>query len=181
MDITSQENMKRMLNTATQKIGPIDSVIYVTGRIPQVAKLIDLTRQQWDRLVDKFINTPASVIQEVLERFVPSGAKNPPLFKDKKGTIILIGPDLPLGTKVTGMERAKVEVFRGALRPFTTTVNQELSDVLKSKIRLYLILPGTVDGTESNNSNILNAVNHFSSGRAVSNSEVIYYPDETRS
>ncbi len=181
MDITSQENMKRMLNTATQKIGPINAVIYVTGKIPQMSKLVELSRQQWDGLVDKFINTPASVLQEVLGRYVPGGAKNPPLFKDKEGTIIVIGPDMPSGGKVTGRDRAKVEVFRGALRPFATTVNQELSDVLKSRIRIHLILPGSVDGTESSNARILNAVNFFSSGRATQNSEVIYYPDETRS
>ncbi|MDE1764876.1 MAG: SDR family NAD(P)-dependent oxidoreductase [Thaumarchaeota archaeon] len=181
MDITSQENMRRMLNTATQKIGPVNAVIYVTGKLPQVSKLVELSRQQWDGLVDKFINTPAIVLQETLGRFVPDGAKNPPLFKDKQGTIIVIGPDMPSGGKVTGMERAKVEVFRGALRPFATTVNQELSDVLKSKIRLHLILPGSIDGTEPSNDRILNAVNFFSSGKAISNSEIIYYPDETRS
>ena len=181
MDITSQENMKRMLNTATQKIGPISTVIYITGKLGQVSKLVELSRQQWDGLVDKFINTPAAVLQETLGRFVQGGAKNPPLFKDKEGTIILIGPDMPSGSKVTGRDRAKVEVFRGALRPFTTTVNQELSDVLKSKIRLHLILPGSVDGTEPSNAKILNAINYFSSGKAVSNSEIIYYPDETRS
>ncbi|HJT10667.1 MAG TPA: SDR family NAD(P)-dependent oxidoreductase [Candidatus Nitrosotalea sp.] len=181
MDITSQENMKRMLNTATQKIGPISAAIYMTGKLGPVSKLVDLSRQEWDGLVDKFINTPAAVLQETLGSFVPGGAKNPPLFKDKEGTIILIGPDMPSGSKVTGRDRAKVEVFRGALRPFTTTVNQELSDVLKSKIRLHLILPGSVDGTEPSNARILNAINFFSSGKAVSNSEIIYYPDETRS
>lgn len=181
MDITSQENMKRMLNTATQKIGSISTVIYVTGKLGQASKIVDLSRQEWDSLVDKFINTPAAVLQETLSRFVPGGAKNPPLFKDKEGTIVLIGPDMPAGGKVTGRDRAKVEVFRGALRPFTTTVNQELSDVLKSKIRLHLVLPGSVDGTEPSNAKILNAINFFSSGKAVSNSEIIYYPDETRS
>jgi hypothetical protein len=88
---------------------------------------------------------------------------------------------MPSGSKITGRDRAKVEVFRGALRPFTTTVNQELSDVLKSKIRVHLIIPGSVDGTEPDNAKILNAVNFFSSGKAVSNSEIVYYPDETRS
>lgn len=181
MDINSQENMKRMLNTATEKIGPINAVIYVTGRLPQVTKITELSRQQWDELVDKFINTPALVLQEVLNRFVPGGAKNPPLFKEKEGSIMIIGPDMPSGSKVTGRDRAKVEVFRGALRPFVTTVNQELSDVLKSKIRIHLILPGSIDGIESDNSKILNAVNFFRSGKAITNSEVIYYPDETRS
>jgi len=156
-------------------------VIYVTGRLPQVTKITELSRQQWDGLVDKFINTPALALQEVLNRFVPGGAKNPPLFKEKEGSIIIIGPDMPSGSKVTGRDRAKVEVFRGALRPFVTTVNQELSDVLKSKIRIHLILPGSIDGIESDNSKILNAVSFFRSGKAITNSEVIYYPDETRS
>jgi NAD(P)-dependent dehydrogenase (short-subunit alcohol dehydrogenase family) len=181
IDITNQENMKRMLNTATQKIGPIKAVIYVTGKLPQFSKLVELSRQEWDRLVDKFVITPASVIQECLDRFVPGGGKNPPLFKDKEGTIIIIGPDMPVGTKVGGADRARVEVFRGALRPFVTTTNQELSDVLKSKIRIYLALLGSIDGVEPNNPRLLNAISHFTSGKAVSSSEVIYYLDEIRS
>jgi len=181
VDFTNQENIKRMLNTATQKIGPISSVIYVTGKVPQVSKLTELSRSQWDSLVDKFINTPALVLQESLNMFVPNGAKNPPLFKDKQGTIIIIGPDMPTGSKVTGGDRAKIEVFRGALRPFVTTVNQELSDVLKSKARVYLLLPGSIEGTEPNNARILSAISYFTSGKAMNSSEVICYPDETRS
>jgi len=180
MDLSNQESVKRMLNTASQKIGPISTVVYVTGKVPQVNKIIDLPRKEWDGLVDKFINTPAIFLQESLNSFVPGGSKNPPLFKNKEGTMIIIGPDLPSGSKVTGSERARVEVFRGALRPFATTVNQELSDVLKSKLRMYLILPGSVDGTEPRNENIMNAVNYFTSGKSVGNVEIIYYPDEIR-
>jgi len=180
MDLSDQESVKRMLNTATQKIGPISTVVYITGKVPQVGKFVDLSRKDWDGLVDKFINTPAIFLQESLNTFVPGGAKNPPLYKNKEGTMIVIGPDMPSGGKVTGGERARVEVFRGALRPFTTTVNQELSDVLKSKLRIYLVLPGSVDGTEPNNENIIKAVNYFTSGKSTSNAEVIYYPDETR-
>ncbi len=181
MDFTNQESVKRMLNTATQKIGPISTVIYVTGKVPQTSKLVDLSRSQWDGLVDKFINTPAIFLQESLGTFVPGGAKNPPLYKNKEGNMIIIGPDMPSGGKVSGGDRARVEVFRGALRPFATTVNQELSDVLKSKLRIYLVLPGSVDGTEPNNENIMKAVSYLTSGRSVNNAEIIYYPDETRS
>lgn len=181
MDLTNQENVKRMLNTATQKIGPISTILYVTGKVPQIAKLVDLSRKEWDVLVDKFINTPAVFLQESLSMFVPGGAKDPPLFKNKEGNMIIIGPDMPSGGKVSGKDRARVEVFRGALRPFTTTVNQELSDVLKSKIRIFLVLPGSVEGSEPNNTRMTNAINYLSSGNAVNNSEIIYYPDETRS
>ena len=101
--------------------------------------------------------------QRHINEFVPGGSDDPRKFKDVKGRIIIIGPALPAGKKISGHERAKVEVFRGALRPFVTTINQELSDVLKSNVRVFLILPGTVDGKEPNNENIMNTINYLMS------------------
>jgi len=171
--------------------GKDDLFIYFTGNIPNFSKLTELTRKEWDGLVDKFINRPAAWIQLALENsenklngriagFVPGGSDDPRKFKDVKGRIIIIGPALPAGKKISGHERAKVEVFRGLLRPFATTVNQELSDVLKSNIRVFLILPGTVDGKEPNDENIVNTINYLMSDEAASSSEVIFCPDETR-
>src|SRR3990172_1225641 len=180
IDLTNQDEVKRWLKTATEKVGAISMIIHVTGKVPSFPKITELSRPQWDSVVDKFILTPAIIGQECLGTFVPGGAKNPPLFKGKSGTMAIIGPDFPVGPKVTGAERAKVDVFRGALRPFTTTVNQELSDVLKSNVRMFLVLPGSVDGTEPNNERIFSAVKYFASAKATSSSEVIFYPDEIR-
>ena len=138
--------MQRWLNTAKTNLGDILGVIHVTGKLPEIGKLTELNRAGWEELVAKFISTPATVAQRALEHFVPGGDKDPRLYKDTKGAIMIIGPDLPIGRKVTGTQRAQVEVFRGALRPFTTTVNQELSDVLKSKIRMFTVFPGSVTG-----------------------------------
>lgn len=162
-----------------------DLFIHFTGGLTakigsNFSKLTELSRDEWDTLVDQFINIPAAVTQEALKHFVPGGSDDPRKFKDAKGRIIIIGPELPSGKKISGHERAKVEVFRGALRPFATTVNQELSDVLKSNIRVFLILPGTVDGKEPNNENIMNTINYLMSDEAASSSEVIFCPDETR-
>ena len=93
---------------------------------------------------------------------------------------MIIGPDLPSGRKVSGIQRAQVEVFRGALRPFTATVNQELSDVLKSKIRLFSVFPGSVTGEEPDNEKIALALNFLVSESAASSSEVIFCIDESR-
>jgi len=158
----------------------VDLFIHITGNVPNFPKLTELSRDEWDKLVDKFINTPAEVTQNAIDTFVPGGSDDPRKFKDVKGRIVIIGPDLPAGKKISGHERAKVEVFRGAMRPFTTTVNQELSDVLKSNIRVFLILPGTVDGKEPNNENIVNTINYLMSDESQSSSEVIFCPDETR-
>ncbi|TLX83665.1 MAG: SDR family NAD(P)-dependent oxidoreductase [Thaumarchaeota archaeon] len=181
IDLSNQDEVRKLFKIASEKIGKITIVIHVTGKIPSFAKLTALSRSEWDALVDKFINAPAIVEQESLNIFVPGGSKNPPLFKGKLGTIVIIGPDLPSGSKVSGSDRTRVEVFRGALRPFVTTVNQELSDVLKSNLRTFLILPGSIDGTEPNNERIFNAIKYFASGNAISSSEVIYCPDEIRS
>ena len=178
-NLKSPEEIDRWLGAA-KNLGTISAVVHITGKVPEFSKLIELSRKEWDDLVDKFINTPATVIQRSLEHFVPGGGKDPRLYKDKSGAIMTIGPDLPAGKKITGSERAKVEVFRGALRPFTTTVNQELSDVLKSKVRSFLVLPGTVDGKEPENEQIAQALNFFVSEHASKSAEVTFCIDEIR-
>jgi NAD(P)-dependent dehydrogenase (short-subunit alcohol dehydrogenase family) len=158
----------------------VDLFIHVTGNVPNFSKLTELSYRGWSGLVDKFIWSPAHVIRDAVDQFVPGGSDDPRKFKDAKGRIVTIGPDLPTGKKISGHERAKVEVFRGAMRPFTTTINQEFSDVLKSNIRAFLILPGTVDGKEPSDENIVNTINYLMSDESQSSSEVIFCPDETR-
>ena len=180
VDITNPEEIQRWLNTAKTNLGEILGVIHITGKLPQIGKLTELDRPGWEELVAKFISTPATVAQRTLEHFVPGGDKDPRLYKDTKGAIMIIGPDLPIGRKVTGTQRAQVEVFRGALRPFTTTVNQELSDVLKSKIRMFTVFPGSVTGSEPNNQKIADAFNFLVTENALSSAEVTFCVDETR-
>jgi len=180
VDITNPEEVQRWLNTAKTNLGDILGVIHVTGKLPEIGKLTDLNRPGWEELVAKFISTPATVAQRALEHFVPGGDKDPRLYKDTKGAIMIIGPDLPVGRKVTGTQRAQVEVFRGALRPFTTTVNQELSDVLKSKIRMFTVFPGSVTGSEPDNQKIAEAFNFLVTENALSSAEVTFCVDETR-
>ena len=179
--IKKENNLKAMIESKNGKITSNGKLhIHITGNVPNFDKLTELTRNEWDKLVDKFINKPATVAQNALESFVPGGSDDPRLFNGVKGRIVIIGPDLPAGKKNGGHERAKVEVFRGALRPFATTVNQELSDVLKSNVRMFLILPGTVDGKEPNDENIMNTINYLITDEAGTSSEVIFCPDESR-
>ena len=180
VDIKNPDEVQKWLNTASTNLGEILSIVHITGKLPEISKLTELSRAKWEELTEKFISTPATVAQRALEQFVPGGAKDPRLFKDAKGAIMIIGPDLPIGRKVSGTQRAQVEVFRGALRPFTTTVNQELSDVLKSQIRLFAIFPGTVTGAEPNNQKIVDALNFLVSDSSNSSAEVIFCVDESR-
>ena len=180
VDIKNAKEVERWLNTARTNIGEVLGVVHVTGRLTEGIKLTELSRAQWEALVEKFISTPANVAQRALEQFVPGGNRDPRLYKDARGAIMIIGPDLPIGRKVTGTQRAQIEVFRGALRPFTTTVNQELSDVLKSRIRMFTVLPGSVTGSEPDNQRIADAFNFLVSESSASSSEVTFCVDESR-
>jgi NAD(P)-dependent dehydrogenase (short-subunit alcohol dehydrogenase family) len=180
VNLKNPDEVQRWLNTADTNIGRIIAVVHITGKLPAISKLIELPRVKWQELIEKFIITPAIVGQRTLEQFVPGGDKDPRRYKDAKGAMMIIGPDLPTGSKVTGLQRAQVEVFRGALRPFTTTVNQELSDVLNSKIRIFSILPGSITGSEPSNERIAQALNFLVSDNAADSSEVTYCVDESR-
>lgn len=180
VNLKDPNEVQRWLNTANTNLGNILAVVHSTGKLPNISKLTELTRAKWQELIEKFITTPAIVGQRTLEQFVPGGDKDPRLYKNAKGAMMIIGPDLPIGVKVTGMQRAQVEVFRGALRPFTTTVNQELSDVLDSKIRIFTIFSGSVTGAEPNNERIAQALNFLVSDNAAQSSEVIFCVDESR-
>ena len=180
VDIKNPDEVGKWLNTAKTNIGEILGVIHITGKLPELSKLTELSRTEWEALTEKFISTPANVAQRALEQFVPGGSADPRLYKDAKGSIMIIGPDLPVGRKVTGTQRAQVEVFRGALRPFTTTVNQELSDVLKSQIRIFTVFPGSITGSEPNNQRIAEAFNFLVSDSSASSSEIVFCVDETR-
>lgn len=178
-DLGNSDEIDRWFNAA-KSMGKISSLVHITGDIPSVSNLTELSRSEWDKLVDKFINNPANIIQRILGQFVSGGSNDPRLFNDASGLITIIGPDLPVGRKIPGSERAKVDVFRGALRPFIATLNQELSDVLKSRIRTFLVLPGSVDGSEPKGENISRAFNYFLTENSISSSEVVFCVDETR-
>ena len=181
IDIKDPVELTRWLNTAKTHLGDIACVIHITGRLPdEISAITDLSRSDWDGLVEKFITTPAIVAQNTLGVFVPGGNKDPRLYRDAEGAVMIIGPDMPAGRKVTGVQRAQVEVFRGALRPFTTTVNQELADVLKSNIRIFTVLPGSVAGAESDDSRIASVLDYMVSGKAKTFSPVVFCVDELR-
>ena len=186
VNLNDPEQITRWFNTAQTNLGDIQCVVHFTGRFKNVAKITESTRDEWDKNVAKFITRPATVIKMALEHFVPKGDKDPRAYKDADGNIMIVGPGLPTGKKTTGIQRAQVEVFRGALRPLTTTANQELSDVLKSKIRLFLALPGSVTGAEPDIANIAKlldfAVYENLNGKkdSVASSIVSFCIDESR-
>ena len=180
IDMLDEKSVHRIFNAANNRSGRIDSIIHFTGEYDYNVPLSSLSRRQWDALVDNFIYIPGLMTKEGVNAMAPEGAvQDPAKFKDSKGTIVIVGPDAPIGKKISGLLRARADVFRGALRPYTATVNQELSDVLGSNIRLYLLLAGNSEGLEPDNSKLYSAALNLVSGVALKRNEAIFYIDET--
>jgi NAD(P)-dependent dehydrogenase (short-subunit alcohol dehydrogenase family) len=181
ISMLDEESVRGIFNTARTNFGKIDSVIHFTGDHDYNAAFSSLPRKQWDTLVDNFIYIPSLITREAVNAMAPRGAvEEPAKYKDSKGTIIIVGPDAPVGKKISGVLRARADVFRGALRPYTATVNQELGDVLGSSIKLYLLLAGNSEGAEPDAARLHNSILNLSAGAALKRNEAIFYVDEVR-
>lgn len=181
IDMLDEESVHRIFNAAKKRSSRIDSIIHFTGDYDYNIPLSSLSRKQWDALVDNFIYIPGLITKEGVNAMAPEGSiQDPTKFKDSRGDIVIVGPDAPVGKKISGLLRARADVFRGALRPYTATVNQELSDVLGSSIRLYLLLAGNSEGLEPDNVKLCRAALDLASGAAVKRNEAIFYIDEAR-
>jgi NAD(P)-dependent dehydrogenase (short-subunit alcohol dehydrogenase family) len=178
LDLGDENTVKKIFNTINSRYGRTDSVIHFTGSYDYHNNLTSLERKQWDNMVDKFVNIPHLVTsQSVLSMATNHALDDPSLFKGSKGNIVIVGPDSPVGKKISGNVRARSEVFRGALRPYVTTANQELHDVLNSDINLTLVLPGNINGDLPDYDKLEQSLMGLSSQDAQKNN-LIYYIDE---
>ena len=146
VDLSSEAELRNILNEIRKRFGEIRGLIHFTGRPDYSKSLLELSRQDWESLINRFIHVPALLTKHTVTLLSPDGAVDEPArFKESSGSVVIVGPDWPNGDKISGLIKARAEVFRGALRPYIVTANQELTDVLGSKIRLFLVLPGNFD------------------------------------
>jgi NAD(P)-dependent dehydrogenase (short-subunit alcohol dehydrogenase family) len=182
LDLLDEAALRRIFNTARTKFGQIDAVVHFTGDYDYATPLSGLSRKQWDSLIENFIYIPGLITKEAVNAMAPEGAVQEPVkYKGSKGYVVIVGPDSPVGKKISGIVRARSDVFRGALRPYTATVNQELGDVLGSNMRLYLVLAGNSEGAEANKENLEKSVIDLVSGAEQRGNEAIFYVDEGKS
>ena len=178
IDLADENTVKKIFNTINTRYGRIDSAIHFTGSYDYDNKLTSLDRKQWDIMVDKFVNIPHLITtQSVLSMTTNQALDDPSLFVGTKGNIVIVGPDSPVGKKISGEVRARSEVFRGALRPYVTTANQELHDVLNSNINLTLVFPGNINGDLPDYDKLEESLIGLSS-QEVQKNNLIYYVDE---
>lgn len=180
VNLSSEDGVKKIFRSIREKFSAIDGVVLLTGEYDYEVALKSLDRKQWDQLVENYLYVPALITRESVIIMSPEGAvSEPSLFKGSKGSITIVGPDSPVGDKISGVIRARSEIFRGALRPFNATVNQELRDVIKSNIRQYLLLAGNIDGQYPDQEKITNMILSIISQPNIGNNQTIFYVDES--
>ncbi len=181
INLMDEDRVRGIFNVARTNFGEIGSVIHFTGDYDYNTAFSTMSRKQWDDLVDNFIYTPGLIVREAVNAMAPPGAvSEPSKYKGSKGTVVIVGPDAPVGKKISGVLRARADVFRGALRPYTATVNQELGDVLGSSIKLHLVLAGNSEGAEPNAERLHSSVLNLAAGACLKRNEAIFYIDEAR-
>jgi NAD(P)-dependent dehydrogenase (short-subunit alcohol dehydrogenase family) len=181
VDFLNETAVRRIFNTANTHFGQIDAIIHFTGDYEYNNPFSTMPRQQWDALVENFVYIPGVLVKEAVIAMAPDGALvEPAKFKGTKGTITIVGPDAPIGKKISGTLRARADVFRGALRPYTATINQELADVLGSNIKLHLVLAGNSEGAIPNEDRLHASILSLAVGAALRRNEAIFYIDEAR-
>jgi NAD(P)-dependent dehydrogenase (short-subunit alcohol dehydrogenase family) len=180
VNLSSEDSLKRMFDVISEKFSSVDGVVLLTGEHDYNMALKSLDRKQWDQLVEDYLLVPALITRESATHMAPKDAvTEPSLFKGSRGSIIIVGPDSPVGDKISGVVRARSEIFRGALRPLNATVNQELRDVIKSDIRQYLLLAGNIEGQEPKQDKINNMILSIISQEDGGNNQTIFYVDES--
>ena len=179
VNLSSEDAVKKIFKLVRDKFSAIDGVILLTGEYDYGVALKSLDRKQWDQLVENYLFVPALITREAVINMSPEGAvSEPSLFKGSNGSITVVGPDSPIGDKISGVVRARSEIFRGALRPFNATVNQELRDVIKSNIRQYLLLAGNIEGCQPDDEKITKLILNILS-QTSGNNQTIIYVDES--
>ena len=180
VNLSNEDAVKAIFRVISEKFSAIDAVVLLTGEHDYDVALRSLDRKQWDHLVEDYLFVPAMITRESVTHMAPAGAvSEPSLFKGSTGSIIIVGPDSPVGDKISGVVRARSEIFRGALRPFNATVNQELRDVIKSNIRQYLLLAGNIEGREPDEEKITNMILNIIAQSDGGNNQTIFYVDES--
>ena len=175
IDFGNEETVNRIFNTIQTHFGRINSTIHFTGSYDYNKDITFLSRMEWDHLVNNFIYFPHLVTRSsVLSMSSQEALENPDKFKDSFGNIVIIGPVAPSGGKIEGKIRARSEIFRGALRPYITTANQELHEVLNSKINLTLILQGSISGEIPTYEKLETTVLNLCSQKELKNNLIIY-------
>ena len=104
-DLSQGDAVSKIFQTAKTRFASVHGVVMLTGEFDYSTSLLSMNRRRWDELgLENHVLIPALITREAVGIMAPSGALHEPsLFKGSEGKVIIIGPDAPLGKKISGV------------------------------------------------------------------------------
>lgn len=127
-DVSKQEEIKRLVNFATEKYGKIDVLINNAG-ISQIKMFQDISITDWENMINTNLTSCFFTIQEVL----------PGMIARKEGCIINISS---IWAKTGAACEVHYSVSKAGIDAMTKSLAKELGP---SNIRVNSIAPGIID------------------------------------
>jgi len=132
-DVSSQEEVKKMVSYAISKFGDIDVLVNNAG-IAKLEMFTDITKEDWDEMLGTNLNSVFYTTQEVVKN----------MLKNKKGCIINM-------SSIWGLVGSSCEVSYSVSKAGIDGLTKALAKELgPSNIRVNSVAPGIID-TEMNN------------------------------
>lgn len=129
-DARQPDQVRAMVKTVTEQLGPIDILINNAGSLIQRVKIQDLTEQRWDEVMDLNLKSVLICSQAVM----------PTMIERKRGAIVNVVSIA--GRNGGGPGAGAYATAKGGLTTFTKALAKELAP---HGVRVNAVSPGVID------------------------------------
>lgn len=129
-DVTMAADVTALLDRTTNDLGPIDVLVNNAGSLIERLRILDLTEQRWDEVID--LNLKSA--------FLCSQAVAPSMMERKTGSIINVSSIA--GRTGGGLGAIHYSAAKGGLIAFTKGLAKELAPF---GVRVNAVSPGVID------------------------------------
>jgi 2-hydroxycyclohexanecarboxyl-CoA dehydrogenase len=129
VDVTDAEAVTIAIKAALERFGRIDLVVSAAGYYEEGIDVVDITREQWDRMLAVILGGTVNV----------SAAALPTMLAQDSGTIIAISSELALAGSATDLHYVAA---KGAVLGFIKSLAVE---VAHTGVRVNAVAPGPTD------------------------------------
>ncbi|MHB1802993.1 MAG: SDR family NAD(P)-dependent oxidoreductase [Actinomycetes bacterium] len=128
-DVTNSTAVTAAVDAAVDRFGRLDLVVSSAGYYEEGIDVVDITTEQWDRMLAVLLGGTVNVVAAAL----------PHLLSRTKGTIIAISSELALAGSATDLHYVAA---KGAVLGFVKSLAME---VARTGVRVNAVAPGPTD------------------------------------
>ena len=129
VDVTDAAAVVAGVARVTSELGRIDHVVTAAGYYEEGIDVVDITRDQWDRMMSVIVGGTVNVVQAVL----------PGMLARDSGGIVAISSELALAGSATDLHYVAA---KGAVLGFMKSLGAEVG---RTGVRVNVVAPGPTD------------------------------------